>query len=1055
MDKFAPLEPVRLYSRAFLAHKAPTDQVAPPPPMVGPILASAPIGRLQAHIHVRIVQYLPLPDVPSYARTCRAANLVIDNEDFWGWRCEELGLKLKGKSGDAKPEEMIDGGEGSQRFKQVLELLEDREQEILGKERAAGATVVEVEADDFGDFIEAGLSGQSIHPTVHDEMGDFFGGSSHDGGSTGFEIFSNSFPPKPHSLIHANPIPNKLTTTTKELYRRAHSVLRSLVVTALAPNIPPHQTLSVIETYAVPTAVSSPLSVASIGPSTQSSLLTQSTLLSLLDRFLSPELQPLRDWRALRYSLRTAMGRFDASLLAAFDSADERGNEESMREAAEASWEVWNTLEGRGRRVNTSDWEMGKVWAEKREIFYERGRWNPLDNITPKNALDFTAMDEFMGSILSALQEHGSRAVRIFPPASQVLLSFADRIASEIVGEYISTLLARAREPQMDEPHNKQEGRDVAGSHSLTFLKATAASFREAWRMVDIIMIAAAEREDSGVKKERAEDVIYQMFGSNMDEYLNDEVEHVREVLEAICKDWDRQAFNSIMVNNSDLPVRTQPRFLSLQNPNQMKRNVLTSFTSMLLLPVTIVPRMGRGVGGALMTGGNAAVQGIAMLNPQRWGAGGYSLENGGSGAISSTTYGKPALDATAENNDDMVFESGDADDYNKNNQDREENAGIQDDEDPWAETVVHIPNITSSNATTTKPSEKMSLQTAPSESPTETKNKFELLLSLDVALEVIHADRESLKRVETFLGYPGYYGHRVRDTIEEVFILMLQALTDGHLSNGFRQATEQMRAYKPAEHTEITSVAPLLQFLELVHIGDTIQSMVQVYFDKEMIHHIDKNDFMNAVIREKKRFENALDDSVAAGLNAGTEVLMNQVEHIILSLTEPQEYSPPGDGPFDFGPTKGCTESIKCLDVHCRLLKGSMSKEVLEVFYQEIGIRLIAILQKHIKRQKISLFGGFQVIADLNAYHAFISSLKVPKITSDFSHLKMLGHVFVIEDAKDLAQIARDVTHYGGAYRPEDIYEFIQRRSDWKKIEKIVDKTMYNLSFKEDCIVC
>lgn len=44
----------------------------------------------------------------------------------------------------------------------------------------------------------------------------------------------------------------------------------------------------------------------------------------------------------------------------------------------------------------------------------------------------------------------------------------------------------------------------------------------------------------------------------------------------------------------------------------------------------------------------------------------------------------------------------------------------------------------------------------------------------------------------------------------------------------------------------------------------------------------------------------------------------------------------------------------------------------------------------------------------------------KVPSIASDFSHLKMLGHVFVVEDAKDLAQIVRDVTRYGGAYRPE-----------------------------------
>lgn len=82
--------------------------------------------------------------------------------------------------------------------------------------------------------------------------------------------------------------------------------------------------------------------------------------------------------------------------------------------------------------------------------------------------------------------------------------------------------------------------------------------------------------------------------------------------------------------------------------------------------------------------------------------------------------------------------------------------------------------------------------------------------------------------------------------------------------------------------------------------------------------------------------------------------------------------------------------------------------------------MQLSRILQKHIKRQIISLTGGFQIIADLNAYHTFITSLKVPSILAEFSYLKMLGHVYVVEDAKDLAQIVRDVTRYGGAYRPE-----------------------------------
>lgn len=45
----------------------------------------------------------------------------------------------------------------------------------------------------------------------------------------------------------------------------------------------------------------------------------------------------------------------------------------------------------------------------------------------------------------------------------------------------------------------------------------------------------------------------------------------------------------------------------------------------------------------------------------------------------------------------------------------------------------------------------------------------------------------------------------------------------------------------------------------------------------------------------------------------------------------------------MDLGPTQGCREAITCLETHCSLVKGSTSKEVLEVFYQEVGIRLHA----------------------------------------------------------------------------------------------------------------
>lgn len=49
-------------------------------------------------------------------------------------------------------------------------------------------------------------------------------------------------------------------------------------------------------------------------------------------------------------------------------------------------------------------------------------------------------------------------------------------------------------------------------------------------------------------------------------------------------------------------------------------------------------------------------------------------------------------------------------------------------------------------------------------------------------------------------------------------------------------RATNQMGLYKPAEHEVDESVLPLVQFFELVHVGDTIAQMVQVYYDTELV---------------------------------------------------------------------------------------------------------------------------------------------------------------------------------------------------------------------------
>ncbi|TFY70862.1 hypothetical protein EVG20_g2160 [Dentipellis fragilis] len=952
MDRIQVLEPVRLHTNAATHGRL-----------------SPFIGRLPEDLHLLILQYLPVPDIPVYARVSRALARLALADTVWNRRWAALGVDKYA-------------------FAPILDGLAEQAR----KKAPEVPPTLDVADDDFGDF-SSGIGSSNLV-----QAQDLFV----DTGITGVNELGN--------FVGTVTDFQSITATTRSQssrthYIRAHSLLIPLLPALLTA---PHLILSHLFPPPAPT------------------LAFQSKVIHLLSCFLSPDVRPLRDdeCNQARSALRAGADRFEAMLLSVFDAADGRGDELAMREAAEASWEVWEPDRNSSGRSGV-DWEMGRVWAEKREIFYTTGEHKPLDNFTPSGALNFEPMDDFIGFILDALREHGARSVRVFPPEAGVLLAFADRLASEVVGEYITPLLTHAR----------------SLSNGTIFLTATAASFREAWRMVGcIVEVSRAREASSTVDRIQAEDVVYRMFEPNMDEYLDEEVEAVKRTFEHISREWEKKSPTTLPP--ADSMAMNQPSFLTSSSPAHLKRSVLTSFTDMLLLPVALVPRVGETVA----AGAGAAVQGIAMLDPRRW-------AGQGGGAMTSYTADTTGYQRGLE--EGVLWE----DDEKDRDEDEDEDEDDKESENP-------------NNAK--NPTTKPSLKSMASSKQKKMYDNLQLLISLDVTLELIHAARESLKRVETFVGYPGAYGHRVRDTMEEIAVEMMKVLGDRHVKGGFELAISQMRTYQPPAITDVeggseekaaaaaevlastsTSVAPLVQFFELVHIGDMIQSIVQVYFDKELAPHVDVSDFLNSVVREKKRFENILDDSVAKGLNAGIEVLMNQVEHIILTLTPPRTYYPPEDAPMELGPTKGCTEAIRCLQEHLRLLKGNVNREVLEVFEGEVGERLIGILQKHIKRQIISLNGGFQVIADLNAYHAFISTLKIPSLTAGFAHLKMLGHVYIVDDAKDLAQIVRDVTRYGGSYRPEDLYEFVQRRSDWKKIEKVVDKTMYNLNLREDCVVC
>jgi recyclin-1 len=143
----------------------------------------------------------------------------------------------------------------------------------------------------------------------------------------------------------------------------------------------------------------------------------------------------------------------------------------------------------------------------------------------------------------------------------------------------------------------------------------------------------------------------------------------------------------------------------------------------------------------------------------------------------------------------------------------------------------------------------------------------------------------------------------------------------------------------------------------------------------------IDRTDFLNPVVKEKKNFEQKMIDNwVAAGLNKGIDVdffytnlmlqvLIEHVEHIFSTKQLASDYCPPpvavtGYLNADLEPTPTAKTAVNYLRTHTQLLQGSTDKGILDVFFQEVGARFFAAICKHVKSLKINNEGGIKLIS-------------------------------------------------------------------------------------------
>lgn len=407
------------------------------------------------------------------------------------------------------------------------------------------------------------------------------------------------------------------------------------------------------------------------------------------------------------------------------------------------------------------------------------------------------------------------------------------------------------------------------------------------------------------------EEVLLEAFEPHIDLYLVEEMAFFKRKCETDVGEWERQL--------SEQDATMQSMYMSNVNRQADKRDFLTSFKKVVMMPVNVLPTF----------------------------------------PMSSPFGSKPATAKALVNGDTLEPPSA-----------ASPNPTRTPSPNPLTANASTIPR--SSSPVLEPPTTELAAKAAIMNSRLE---GIRSLFSIEVALNLVHAAKASLERAAVFVKTEGHFGQDARKQCELIFVLLLQNLGGRHIKSGFDQAVDHLSNYNPRSSDsnnlgQPRGATPLVTFLELVNVGDLIQQMLDVFYEQELIatHLTDRSDFLSPAVKEKKRFEQMLDERVAAGLNKGIEVLMTEVEYVCATTQKPEDFNPDAAGGkdpevMDIGPSETAEQIVEIVSAHTKMLVGSTDKTMLDVFNQEVGLRLFTALCKHLKRQRVSVNGSIKLI--------------------------------------------------------------------------------------------